>query len=97
MTMTVALAALACASTPADEDEDFAEIPSAEQLYQDGVAKLEDGGKVLWIFESPHELQGTGFLAWQNQGKPDTLWVYFPGQRRVRRVPPSFGVTADLC
>ena len=45
--------------------------------------------KVLWIFESPLELQGTGFLAWQREGKSDSLWVYFPGQRRVRRVPAS--------
>jgi len=45
--------------------------------------------KVLWIFDSPQELEGTGFLAWQNEGSPDSLWVYFPGQRRVRRVPPS--------
>ena len=45
--------------------------------------------KVLWVFDSPKELEGTGFLAWQNEGSPDSLWVYFPGQRRVRRVPPS--------
>lgn len=45
--------------------------------------------KVLWIFQSPLELEGTGFLAWQNAEEPDSLWVYFPGQRRVRRVPPS--------
>ncbi len=48
-----------------------------------------DARKVLWIFESPLELQGTGFLAWQNESEADSLWVYFPGQRRVRRVPPS--------
>lgn len=45
--------------------------------------------KVLWLFQSPLELQGTGFLAWENEDEPDSLWVYFPGQRRVRRVPPS--------
>jgi len=45
--------------------------------------------KVLWIFDSPMELHGTGFLAWQNESEADSLWVYFPGQRRVRRVPPS--------
>lgn len=48
-----------------------------------------NGRKVLWQFESPHELHGTGFLAWQNEGEADSLWVFFPGQRRVRRVPPS--------
>ncbi len=50
---------------------------------------VENARKVLWIFESPLELQGTGFLAWQNASEADSLWVYFPGQRRVRRVPPS--------
>ena len=45
--------------------------------------------RVLWLFEKPHELSGTGFLAWQQSGKADALWVYFPGQSRVRRVPPS--------
>ncbi|MDG2308639.1 MAG: outer membrane lipoprotein-sorting protein [Candidatus Binatia bacterium] len=48
-----------------------------------------DARKVLWIFETPLDLQGTGFLAWQNGTEADSLWVYFPGQRRVRRVPPS--------
>lgn len=51
--------------------------------------RAQDGRKVLWQFESPLELQGTGFLAWQNEDEADSLWVYFPGQRRVRRVPPS--------
>ncbi len=55
-----------------------------------GYERHDEGArKVLWIFDSPLELQGTGFLAWQNEGAPDSLWVYFPGQRRVRRVPPS--------
>ncbi len=55
-----------------------------------GYEKHEAGDrKVLWTFESPLELQGTGFLAWQNESEADTLWIYFPGQRRVRRVPPS--------
>lgn len=45
--------------------------------------------RVLWVFDQPFELQGTGFLAWENVGEADSLWAYFPGQRRVRRVPPS--------
>jgi hypothetical protein len=45
--------------------------------------------RVLWVFESPAELAGTGFLAQERDGAADALWVYFPGQRRVRQVPPS--------
>lgn len=55
-----------------------------------GYEKHEPGARrVLWLFEQPLELSGTGFLAWQQSGKADALWVYFPGQSRVRRVPPS--------
>lgn len=55
-----------------------------------GYEKHDPGARrVLWLFEKPHELSGTGFLAWQQSGKTDALWVYFPGQSRVRRVPPS--------
>ncbi|HEY8516715.1 MAG TPA: outer membrane lipoprotein-sorting protein [Candidatus Binatia bacterium] len=48
-----------------------------------------NGRKLLWIFESPAEVAGTGFLAWQKRPEPDEMWVYFPGQRRVRRVSPE--------
>ena len=57
--------------------------------------RTDDGRKLLWLFESPAELAGTGFLAWQRRPAPDDgqqhpaldeMWVYFPGQRRVRRV-----------
>jgi hypothetical protein len=47
------------------------------------------GRKLLWLFESPAELAGTGFLAWQERPRPDEMWVYFPGQRRVRRISPE--------
>lgn len=47
------------------------------------------GRKLLWLFESPAELAGTGFLAWQQRPEPDEMWVYFPGQRRVRRISPE--------
>jgi outer membrane protein assembly factor BamD len=34
------------------DEEEFVEMPTAEELYQDGLAKLEDGGKVLWLFDT---------------------------------------------
>lgn len=51
--------------------------------------KTELGRRILWVFDTPAELAGTGFLAWQEGGDEDQLWIYFPGQRRVRRIPPS--------
>jgi hypothetical protein len=48
-----------------------------------------EGKKLLWLFDSPAELAGTAFLAWQQRPLPDEMWVYFPGQRRVRRISPD--------
>jgi outer membrane protein assembly factor BamD len=45
--VAVLAGALACAGTP--EPEEIGEIPSAEVLYQEGLAKLEDGGRFLFI------------------------------------------------
>src|SRR5262245_54439101 len=45
--------------------------------------------KILWAFERPADLAGTSFLAWEQPGAPDLMWVYFPGQRRVRQLPPT--------
>ncbi len=39
----------ACASSP-NEDE-LAEVPSAEQLYAEGIAELDDGSQ-LWLFDT---------------------------------------------
>lgn len=66
--------------------------PSGEERVRtlQGFEKRTDGGrKLLWLFESPAELAGTGFLAWQERPATDEMWVYFPGQRRVRRVSPD--------
>jgi hypothetical protein len=48
-----------------------------------------DGSKLLWLFDSPADLAGIAFLAWQHPPEPDEMWVYFPGQRRVRRISPD--------
>jgi len=48
-----------------------------------------EGRKALWVFDVPTELSGTSFLAWQRPHDRDLLWVYFPGQRRVRQLPPQ--------
>ena len=42
--------AMACASGPPDAEE-FGEVPSAEVLYAEGVAKLEKGGIHFWFID----------------------------------------------
>jgi hypothetical protein len=55
-----------------------------------GFEKRTAGGrKLLWLFESPADLAGTAFLAWQQRPDPDEMWLYFPAQRRVRHVSPE--------
>lgn len=66
--------------------------PSGEERVRtlQGLEKRTDTGrKLLWLFESPAEIAGTGFLAWQEPPANDEMWVYFPGQRRVRRISPD--------
>jgi outer membrane protein assembly factor BamD len=43
--------AFACASSMPDVDE-FGEVPSAEELYADGMAKLEKGGFHFWFIDT---------------------------------------------
>ena len=55
-----------------------------------GFEKRTDGGrKLLWLFESPAELAGTGFLAWQERPATDEIWVYFPASAGAARVAGS--------
>jgi hypothetical protein len=66
--------------------------PSGEERVRElrGFEKRTGAGKkLLWLFDSPAELAGTAFLAWQQRPLPDEMWVYFPGQRRVRRISPD--------
>jgi outer membrane protein assembly factor BamD len=41
---------LACASSP--EDVEFAEMPSADELYADGMAELNDGTKIMSVVDT---------------------------------------------
>ena len=66
--------------------------PSGEERVRSlrgALLEAAQGRKLLWLFESPTELAGTGFLAWQQRPLPDEMWIYFPGQRRVRRISPD--------
>jgi outer membrane protein assembly factor BamD len=36
----------------ADFDQDFADMPSAEELFAEGSAKLDDGSNILWVLDT---------------------------------------------
>ena len=49
--------------------------------------KTAEGWKLLYVYDSPVDLAGTGFLTWTRRSAPDLLWAYFPAQARVRQLP----------
>lgn len=49
--------------------------------------KTAEGWKLLYVYDSPADLAGTGFLTWTRRSVPDLLWAYFPAQARVRQLP----------
>jgi outer membrane lipoprotein-sorting protein len=58
------------------------------------ATKLYDGGKTekrVFRFLSPADVQGTGFLAFDYEAKPDDGWVYLPALRKTRRILSSQG------
>jgi outer membrane protein assembly factor BamD len=44
------MAALGCGGAPTAFE--LGEVPSAEELYQEGLDLLEDGGEILWLFDT---------------------------------------------
>jgi hypothetical protein len=58
------------------------------------ATKLFDGGKTekrVFRFLSPADVQGTGFLVFDYEGKPDDAWIYLPALRKTRRILSSQG------
>jgi outer membrane lipoprotein-sorting protein len=58
------------------------------------ATKLFDGGKTekrVFRFLSPADVQGTGFLVFDYEAKPDDAWIYLPALRKTRRILSSQG------
>jgi hypothetical protein len=58
------------------------------------ATKLFDGGKTekrVFRFLSPADVQGTGFLVFDYEAKPDDAWIYMPALRKNRRILSSQG------
>ncbi len=45
--------------------------------------------KSLIRFTSPADIEGTGFLSWENKDRDDDQFLYLPALRRVRRIVTS--------
>jgi hypothetical protein len=58
------------------------------------ATKLFDGGKTekrVFRFLAPTDVQGTGFLVFDYEAKPDDAWIYMPALRKTRRILSSQG------
>jgi outer membrane lipoprotein-sorting protein len=56
------------------------------------ATKLFDGGKTekrVFRFLSPADVQGTGFLVYDYEAKPDDAWIYMPALHKSRRILSS--------
>ena len=50
---------------------------------------LNDGDKVLLIFDNPRDVKGTAFLTHSHRNKPNDQWLYLPALKRVKRISSS--------
>jgi hypothetical protein len=58
------------------------------------ATKLFDGGKTekrVFRFLAPADVQGTGFLVFDYESKPDDAWIFLPALKKTRRILSSQG------
>ena len=48
--------------------------------------KFPDGNRMLIVMIAPNEVKGMAFLVWEQENKPDVMWVYLPTIRRVKKI-----------
>jgi len=56
------------------------------------IVERKDYGKLtktLFRFTSPADIEGTGFLSWENEDRDDDQFLYLPALRRTRRIVSS--------
>lgn len=51
--------------------------------------KFGELNKTLIRFTSPADIEGTGFLSWENKDRDDDQFLFLPALRRVRRIVSS--------
>ncbi|MBA59800.1 MAG: outer membrane lipoprotein-sorting protein [Gammaproteobacteria bacterium] len=45
-----------------------------------------DGDKTLMVFDTPHDVKGTGLLTYTHLVEEDDQWLYLPALKRVKRI-----------
>jgi predicted RND superfamily exporter protein/outer membrane lipoprotein-sorting protein len=59
---------------------------SIRQLRVNTLEVMEDGDKMMIIFDSPRDVKGTGFLTYTHKVGDDDQWLYLPALKRVKRI-----------
>jgi hypothetical protein len=57
--------------------------------YKQLEKNMTEGFKAMIKIEKPADLQGTGLLSHQNQGRPDDQWLYLPALKKTKRITGS--------
>lgn len=59
---------------------------STRELRNRSLEMLDDGDKLLIVFDEPRDVSGTAFLTFTHQDGPDDQWLYLPALKRVKRI-----------
>lgn len=59
---------------------------SVRRLRVRWLEVLEDGDKLLILFDSPKDLKGTALLSYTHATRPDDQWLYMNAIKRVKRI-----------
>jgi hypothetical protein len=59
---------------------------SVRRLRVRWLEVLEDGDKILILFDSPNDLKGTALLSYTHATTPDDQWLYMKAIKRVKRI-----------
>lgn len=59
---------------------------STREIRSSTLEVENDGDKILTIFDSPRDVQGTALLSFTHKEGPDDQWLYLPALKRVKRI-----------
>lgn len=59
---------------------------SVRKLRMKIIEVVDEGDKMLTIFDTPKDIKGTGLLTYTHKVGPDDQWLYLPALKRVKRI-----------
>ena len=59
---------------------------SARKLRMKIIEVVDEGDKMLTIFDTPRDIKGTGLLTYSHKVGPDDQWLYLPALKRGKRI-----------